>query len=97
MICTHPDILFGVGFVSRFMERPTITHFKSIKVNPSVYQRYCLLACSMDILTILNLWVIVIVATQFLTHVFDIFSKNPKIEKNKENQKNMFFNIFSSF
>ena len=31
------------------------------------------------------------VATQFFTQVFDIFSKNPKIEKNKENPKNMFF------
>ena len=38
------------------------------------------------------------VATQFLTHVFDIFSKNSKIEKNKENPKKyVFFNIFSSF
>ena len=37
------------------------------------------------------------VATQFLTHVFDIFSKNPKIEKNKENPKKYVFNIFLSF
>ena len=31
------------------------------------------------------------VATQFLTHVFDIFSKNPKIEKNNENPKKYIF------
>ena len=34
------------------------------------------------------------VATQFLTHVFDIFSKNPKIEKNKENPKKYVFLIY---
>jgi len=32
-----------------------------------------------------------------LTHVLINFQKNPKIEKNNENPKNMFFNIFSSF
>jgi len=38
-----------------------------------------------------------IVATQILIHFWKIFRKNPKIEKNNENPKNMFFNIFSSF
>jgi len=31
------------------------------------------------------------VATQFLTHVLINFQKNPKIAKNNENPKNMFF------
>ncbi|XP_059629556.1 secreted RxLR effector protein 161-like [Cornus florida] len=31
LTCTRPDILFAVGLVSRFMERPTITHFKAAK------------------------------------------------------------------
>jgi hypothetical protein len=37
------------------------------------------------------------VAIQFLTHVLINFQKNPKIAKNNENPKNMFFNIFASF
>ncbi|XP_059638620.1 uncharacterized mitochondrial protein AtMg00810-like [Cornus florida] len=31
LTCTRLDILFVVGLVSRFMERPTITHFKAAK------------------------------------------------------------------
>ena len=39
-----------------------------------------------------------IAATQFLTHVLINFQKkNPKIAKNIENPKNIFFNIFASF
>jgi hypothetical protein len=38
------------------------------------------------------------VTTQFLTHVLIFFQeKNPKIAKNIENPKNIFFNIFASF
>ena len=37
------------------------------------------------------------VATQFLTHVFDIFSKNPKIEKKQRKSKKYFLYIFLSF
>jgi hypothetical protein len=41
---------------------------------------------------------LVIVATQFLTHLFDkIFEKNPKIAKNNENPKKYVFYIFASF
>jgi hypothetical protein len=28
--CTHPDIVFGVGLMSRFIETPTMTHFKAL-------------------------------------------------------------------
>jgi len=39
-----------------------------------------------------------IVATQFLTHLFDkIFEKNPKIAKNNKNPKQYVFYIFASF
>ena len=31
LTCTRPDILFGVGLVSRFMEEPTMTHLKTAK------------------------------------------------------------------
>jgi len=31
LTCTRPDILYGVGLVSRYMESPTITHFKAAK------------------------------------------------------------------
>jgi len=31
LTCTHPDIFYGVGLVSRFMEIPTMTHFKALK------------------------------------------------------------------
>ena len=31
LTCTHPNILFGVGLVSRFIETLTITHFKVLK------------------------------------------------------------------
>ena len=31
LTCTRPDILFGVGLVSRFMEEPTTTHLKTAK------------------------------------------------------------------
>jgi hypothetical protein len=31
LTCTLPDILFGVEFVSKFMETLTITHFKALK------------------------------------------------------------------
>ncbi|CAH9069840.1 unnamed protein product [Cuscuta europaea] len=31
LTCTRPDILFGVGLVSRFMEAPTTTHLKAGK------------------------------------------------------------------
>ncbi|XP_059658417.1 uncharacterized mitochondrial protein AtMg00810-like [Cornus florida] len=31
LTCIRPDILFAVGLVNRFMERPTITHFKAAK------------------------------------------------------------------
>jgi hypothetical protein len=31
LTCTCLDILFGVGLVSRFMETPTMTHFKILK------------------------------------------------------------------
>jgi len=31
LTCTRPDILYRVGLVSRFMETPTITHFKALK------------------------------------------------------------------
>jgi len=27
LTCTHPDILYVVGLVSRFMEIPVVTHF----------------------------------------------------------------------
>jgi len=30
--CTRPDILYGVGLVSRYMESPTITHSKAAKL-----------------------------------------------------------------
>jgi hypothetical protein len=32
LTCTRPDILFGVGFVSRFMNTSTMTHFKALKL-----------------------------------------------------------------
>lgn len=31
LTCTRPDILYGVGLVSRFMESPTINHMKAAK------------------------------------------------------------------
>jgi hypothetical protein len=31
LICTRSNIIFGVGLVSRFMEIPTMTHFKELK------------------------------------------------------------------
>jgi hypothetical protein len=31
LTCTRPDILYGVGLVSRYMESPTTTHFKAAK------------------------------------------------------------------
>lgn len=31
LTCTRPDILYGVGLVSRYMESPTTTHFKAVK------------------------------------------------------------------
>jgi len=31
LACTCSDILFGVGLVSRFIETPTMTHFKALK------------------------------------------------------------------
>jgi hypothetical protein len=37
--CTSPDIIYGVGLVSRYMEEPKITHWKAIK-NSSLCQRY---------------------------------------------------------
>ena len=37
------------------------------------------------------------VVTQILTHLFDKFLKNPKIEKSNENPKKYVFNIFASF
>jgi hypothetical protein len=41
--------------------------------------------------------VIIIVATQFLTHVLINFQKNPKKAKNIENPKKYIFNTFASF
>jgi hypothetical protein len=31
LTCTRPNILYGVGLVSKFMEIPTMTHFKALK------------------------------------------------------------------
>ena len=31
LTCTRPDILYGVGLVSRFMEEPKSTHWKAAK------------------------------------------------------------------
>ena len=31
LTCTRPDILFAVGLVSRFMEKPTMSHMKAAK------------------------------------------------------------------
>ena len=31
LTCTRPDILYATGLVSRYMETPTTTHFKSAK------------------------------------------------------------------
>jgi hypothetical protein len=31
LTCTRPDILYGVGLVSRYMESPTTTHLKGAK------------------------------------------------------------------
>ena len=31
LTCTRPDILYGVGLVSRYMEEPKSTHWKTIK------------------------------------------------------------------
>ncbi|KAK2988828.1 hypothetical protein RJ640_022539 [Escallonia rubra] len=31
LTCTRPDILFGVGLISRYMEAPTVTHMKAAK------------------------------------------------------------------
>ncbi|KAL5567336.1 hypothetical protein UlMin_030500 [Ulmus minor] len=31
LTCTRPDILYAVGLISRYMENPTITHFKAAK------------------------------------------------------------------
>ena len=31
LTCTRPDILYAVGLVSRYMENPTTTHFKTAK------------------------------------------------------------------
>ena len=31
LTCTRPDILYGVGLVSRFMEEPKETHWKAAK------------------------------------------------------------------
>ena len=31
LTCTRPDILYGVGLVSRYMESPTSTHMKVAK------------------------------------------------------------------
>ena len=38
--CTHPDILFGVELISRFLETLIMT-LQSIVGNSSIYQRYC--------------------------------------------------------
>jgi hypothetical protein len=38
-----------------------------------------------------------ILVTQFLTHLFDKIFEKPKIAKNNENPKNIYFNIFASF
>jgi len=40
---------------------------------------------------------ILVVATQFLTHILINFQKNSKIAKNIENPKKYIFNIFASF
>jgi len=40
---------------------------------------------------------LVVVATQFLTHVLINFQKNSKIAKNIENPKKYVFNTFASF
>jgi hypothetical protein len=31
LTCTHPDILYKISLVSKFMETPTMTHFKVSK------------------------------------------------------------------
>ena len=31
LTCTRPDIAYGVGLVSRYMEEPKMTHWKAIK------------------------------------------------------------------
>ncbi|KAK2978513.1 hypothetical protein RJ640_023759 [Escallonia rubra] len=31
LTCTRPDILFGIGLISRYMEAPTVTHMKAAK------------------------------------------------------------------
>ena len=38
--CTRPNIFFGVGLVSKFMETPTMT-LQRFEANSSIYQRYC--------------------------------------------------------
>ncbi|KAL9251423.1 Retrovirus-related Pol polyprotein from transposon RE1-like protein [Drosera capensis] len=41
LTCTRPDILFGVGLVSRFMENPTVRHMKAAKRLLRYIRGYC--------------------------------------------------------
>jgi hypothetical protein len=47
--------------MSKFMESPTITHFKDLKRLFHISKVLLILTCSMVILIALNLWVIMIV------------------------------------
>jgi len=62
LTCTRPDILYGVGLVSRYMESPTITHFKTAKrIIRYVKGTIDFLVYFIHLLMNSNLWAIVIV------------------------------------
>jgi hypothetical protein len=52
LTCTHLDIFFGVGLVSRFIDTPIMTHFKILR------RIFCYIKCTVDFgLFWLILWI----------------------------------------
>ena len=39
LTCTRPNILYGIGLVSRYIEEPKPTHLLAARKNPSLHQR----------------------------------------------------------
>lgn len=54
LTCTRPDIAYGVGLVSRYMEEPKSTHWKAIKrIDSSLHPRY-IITWIMALLILIN-------------------------------------------